>query len=171
MGGGGGYSLINGEARYGLDFDAGPGYYINLKYSVSERVAVGFNFQNQGYQWVDGEPQYDDLVLTTFEGHIYFYRDRDADANQYAMLGLGIFRPELRRNVGETVFPGEGLILTVGLGTELFLRENWALDLSGRAIGYFSEGIAPSEMDTIESTGSVSFGLTGQLGILYYLIK
>lgn len=171
MGGGGGYGLITGEARYGLDFDSGPGYNVMLKYSVSRHVALGFNFQNQSYQWVDGEPQYDDLVLTTFEGHVYFYRSRDADANQYAVLGLGIFRPELRRNVGETVFPGEGLILTAGLGTELFLRENWAIDLSGRALGYFSEGIADPELDIIESSGSVSFGLTGQIGILYYLIK
>jgi opacity protein-like surface antigen len=171
LGLGGSFGLVTGNSRFGLDFDSGGGYLFALNYAVTPNISLGLNFQNQTYNWVDGEPRYDNLVVTTFEGHARLYRKRGTDASQYVMAGIGVYRPEFRIGDTETVFPGDGFLFTGGAGVELFLRENWALDLSARGIGYVGNGISDQEFETVEDTGNLSFGLHGQLAIVYFMLK
>jgi len=181
LGGGGNLGVITGKGRYGFDFNGGQGYNITIKYTVARSVALGVNFQNLSYDWVASDcfddvapedcPRYRNLVMTTFEGQAYLYRNRRSDAPQYFMLGIGVYRPELRVDDTSTVFPEANLMLSTGLGAEVFLRENWALDLGVRAVGFVGNGIADQEAFLVRGGDNISFGLHAQAGILYFITQ
>jgi opacity protein-like surface antigen len=187
IGGGASYGIMVGNARYGLDFDSGLGYNVVLRYALDRKWMLGFHFQNQTYDAISGLDYGEDvpldppdrLVVTTFEGQLYYYLRQGTDSRNYALVGLGVYRPEIRYDertpgvaaVETASFPGENLMMTAGLGVELFLRENWALDLTGRVLGYYGSGIADQEFEFLESTGDISFGLHARVGLLYFLSR
>ena len=120
----------------------------------------------------------DEMVSTEVIGEIYYYRDRNTDAPQYLMMGLGFYRPEIIYEDEDILFPGENLVVTAGLGVEVFIRETWGLDLSARGFGYLGEGIADQERDgaagdgtPITAQGSFAVGLQAQVGLIYYLTR
>lgn len=188
LGGGGGYGLTAGEGRYGLDFGGGGSYHFVIRYTAAPHWVLGFHFQNQNFSWEDAirtetdtyaiEP-YDDMVMTTFEGQICWYPASQVDSRQYLFAGVGVYRPELRRSKEDVVFPGENIFLSLGLGTELFLRENWALDITGRGMALFGTGYADPEVNgltdfelqQVRDTPDLSLGFQIQAGILYYVLK
>jgi len=177
----GDYGLMTGNSRYGLDFKGGGGYGVTIRYVVGPHWSLGLYFQNQSYDAREGavsgppdeEAPVDKLVVTDVMGDVYFYRQRGIDASQYLVAGLGFYRPEVRAGDGTIVFPGENLVLSAGAGAEVFIREDWGLDLNGRAFGYFGNGLSDVEVDNpdVKGTGSFAAGFHFQVGIFYYLLR
>jgi hypothetical protein len=174
----GGYGTVTGKSRYGYDFAEGPGYGITLRYTVHPHVSLGLFFENQAYDAVPGlmtsgnDPvAINKLVSTQVMADVYFYRDRNLDVSQYAVFGLGFYRPEIHLPNKDVLFPALNLVLSAGVGAEVFIRENWGLDLSGRVFGYFGDGLADQERDPLPDEGSLSIGLQGHVGFIYYLLR
>jgi hypothetical protein len=177
----GDYGYMTGNSRYGLDFTSGGGYGVTLRYVVDPHWSLGLYFQNQTYDArttaVSGPPDeeapVDKLVVTDVMADVYFYRDRTIDASQYLVAGLGFYRPEIRSSGGTVLFPGENLVLSAGAGVEVFIRENWGLDLNGRGFAYFGDGLSDQELDNpdVKGTGSLAAGFHVQVGIFYYLLR
>ena len=135
----GDFATLTGQSRLGLDFKSGGGYGIDIRYTLNPHWSLGLAFHNQTYGAVRGAKsigaEVDKLVSTEVTAEAYYYRDRNVDAAQYAVLGVGFYRPEVHRTDEDILFPGENLFVTAGLGVEVFLRENWGIDLSARGIG------------------------------------
>ncbi len=181
----GGYGTVTGQSRFGYDFGEGPDYGVTLRYTIHPHVSLGLSFMNQNYDAVQGlttldadSVGIDKLVATQVMADVYFYRDRNMDASQYAMVGIGFYRPEIHLvNTDETLygeqimFPSENLVLSAGVGAEVFIGENWGLDLSGRSYFYFGSGRADQEPEPPTNEDSLSFGFTGQVGLIYYLLR
>jgi hypothetical protein len=175
----GSFGWITGQSRYGLDFNTGFGLGLTLRYVTSPHWAVGLNFQQQNFgSNSDAVPAgetaaLDQFTFTDILFNLYYYRERKSDASQYMVLGAGFYRPEVKYSDGTTSFPGENLILQGGLGIELFIRETFALDLSGQAYGVFGDGYNTQEKSDPDfvSDGSFSVVLAGQVGILFYILK
>ena len=90
------------------------------------------------------------------------------------MAGIGFFRPEIHLGDAQTAFPRENFLITVGIGAEVFIKENWGFELGARALGYFGDGYTDPERadpDLERSTETFTFGFHGQIGILYYLLR
>lgn len=177
----GAYGTIMGDSRLGRDFQNGGGYGVDLRYVVGPHWTMGLIFQNQIYQPESSDTAEDKLVTTGLSFNVYYYRQRGMDVSQYLFLGVGFYRPEVHfvqivdeQEVEQVSFPGENLALTGGLGVDLFIRENWGINLSGRAIGYFGDGISKEEelaVPPVTATGDVALGLIAQAGLFYYLGK
>jgi len=175
----GSYGWITGQSRYGLDFNTGFGLGFTLRYVTSPHWAVGLNFQQQNFgsnsdAILEGETAgLDKFSLTDILFNLYYYRERKSDASQYLVMGVGFYRPEIRWTDGTTSFPGENLILQGGLGIEFFIRETFALDLSGQAYGIFGDGYTTQEKSDPDfvADGSFSVVLAAQVGILFYILK
>ena len=178
----GSYGTVVGDSRFGLQFQNGGGYGVDLRYVAGPHWSLGLTFQNQMYQPEDSGGTQDKLVTTGLLFNVYYYRKRGLDVANYLVLGAGFYRPEIHflevvddENRESISFPGESLALTGGMGVELFIRENWGFNISGRAIAYFGDGVAQEEEldpdSPAESNGNISVGLLGQVGLFYYLIK
>jgi hypothetical protein len=176
----GDYATLTGESRLGLDFKSGGGYGLDIRYTLNPHWSLGLSFHNQTYGAVSDVKNtgVDKLVSTEVVGEAYYYRDRNVDAAQYVVLGVGFYRPEIHRADEDILFPGENVFLSAGLGAEVFLRENWGIDLSARGLGYLGEGIADQERDgtvgdgtPMTAQGSFAVGLQVQAGIIYYLTR
>jgi opacity protein-like surface antigen len=173
LSGGGSYGVIKGDSRYGTGFDNGAGLNLGLRYVLGPRWSMGVSFQSQAY---DGVPS-DTLrkvQMTDISVDTYFYRDRQADASQYLVVGVGFYRPEIHASESEISFPGENLRLSVGVGAEIFFRENWGLELSGRVVGYFGDGLTDQEradLTFVKPSGDFAYALQGHVGILYYILR
>lgn len=173
LSGGGCYGVMKGNSRYGTGFDSGAGLNLGLRYVLGPHWSLGVSFQSQAY---DGVPTdtLQKVQMTDISVDTYFYRDREADASQYIMVGAGFYRPEIHISKDEISFPGENLRLSAGVGAEVFFRENWGLELSGRIVGYFGDGLTYQERadDTFpKPSGSLSYALQGHVGIIYYLLR
>jgi hypothetical protein len=178
LGAGGGYGIVTGSSRYGSEFDEGVGLDIQLKYVVSPHWSMGLGFQSQTYVSTTeayAERGLDKLVMTGFRLDTFYYRDRDQSASQYAVLGLGIYRPEIHHvGEGDVSFPGENFELSFGLGVELFIGESWGLELGGRGITYFGDGMSPEEeLDPTvgEFSSDITLALRGQAALFFYLLR
>jgi hypothetical protein len=177
LGGGIGYGLVTGDSRFGSEFDQGMGIDILLRYVLGPHWSMGLGFQGQVYdataaaQSANGE---DKLQITDIRFDTYFYRDRSKDASQYLVLGIGLYRPEIHYEESNVSFPGENLELSLGLGAEIFIGETWGLELGGRAIGYFGNGLTTEEEadpDLAPPTSNVALGLRGQAGVFFYILR
>jgi len=168
----GSWAVITGDSRYGNGFDNGPGLTFGLRYVLGSHWSMGLSFYSQTYDAKPDTTGLTKLRMTNVIFDTYFYRDRNTDASQYLSLGIGFYRPELHR-ASDVAFPGENFLVSLGLGAEIFIRENWGVELSGRAFGYVGEGVTPQETatGTAEATGNFSLGIQGQVGIIYYLLK
>lgn len=177
LAGGVGYGITNGDSRFGADFDQGLGIDILLRYVLSPHWSMGLGFQSQVYDATDaaaaatGE---DKLQITDVRFDTYFYRDRSKDASQYLVFGIGLYRPEIHYQENNVSFPGENLELSLGLGAEVFIGETWGLELGGRAIGYFGDGLSPEEQanpSTPTYPSNVTLALRGQAGLFVYITR
>jgi opacity protein-like surface antigen len=174
------YGSLTGNSRFGLDFNAGAGFGVNLRYTAAEHWALGLIFNSQRYQKRDDAANVDlidKLVMTMVLGEVYYYPNRESSASWYFVGGIGFYRPEIREQGEVVVFPGENLALQAGLGSELFIGETWGVDVSGRGFAYYGDGIADAEVDPpdgrdpVTADGKWSLGLHAQVGIFFYLLK
>jgi outer membrane protein with beta-barrel domain len=177
LAGGAGYGIITGDSRFGTEFDTGLGIDILLRYVLGPHWSMGLGFQGQMYdatpeaQTANGE---DKLQITDIRFDTYYYRDRSKDASQYVVLGIGLYRPEIHYQASNVSFPGENLELSFGMGAEIFIGETWGLELGGRAIGYFGNGLTTEEEadpDIAPLTDNVALGLRGQAGVFFYILR
>lgn len=173
---GGTYGLITGQSRFGRDFDDGAGLTVGLRYVLSRHWSTGATFGSQAYSaGTEAAAEGTDKVqMTNVLLDFYYYRDRTQDASQYVVLGLGFYRPEVHDSSSDIGFPSENFLLSAGVGAEVFIRENWGLDLSGRALGYFGRGFTAQELvdeATRLTDSKFSVGLQGQVGLIYYLLR
>jgi outer membrane protein with beta-barrel domain len=177
LAGGAGYGITTGTSRFGADFDQGVGIDFLLRYVLNAHWSMGLGFQSQVYDATDaaaaasGE---DKLQITDIRFDTYFYRDRSKDASQYLVFGIGLYRPEIHYQENNVSFPGENLELSLGLGAEVFIGETWGLELGGRAISYFGDGLSPEEKanpSTPPPASSVTLALRGQAGLFFYITR
>jgi hypothetical protein len=167
------YGWISGDSRYGTDFDTGLGLTLGLRYVLNDHWSLGGSFFGQNFDATGDAAAagVKKLAMTDIVFEAFYYRNRRASAAQYVSLGIGLYRPEIHgQGESEITFPSESLTVVGGLGAEVFIVESFGLELSGRAFGYFGDGVAPEEAG-VEATGSFSFALQGQAGIIYYLLK
>lgn len=170
------YGVVTGNSRYGEEFDGGPGFSLGVRYVASRHWSLGLSFHSQQY---DASSEglaagSEELRMTDIRFDAYFYRDRGATAPQYFLVGIGFFRPEIHHTASDVSFPSENLVLAAGMGAEIFIRETWGLDLSGRVAGYFGSGFSTEEVagaPVDPRDGNFSLGLQGQVGIFYYLTR
>jgi hypothetical protein len=166
------YGVITGNTRYGNQFEDGPGLTLGVRYVAASNWSVGLSFFSQTFDAKPDTTGLDKLRVTDITLDLFFYRDRNADASQYLMIGIGFYRPEMHFSGEEITFPGENLLLELGLGAEIFIKENWGLELSGRAFGYVGDGLTAFEVNEgVEPDGNFSVGIQGQVGIIYYLLR
>lgn len=173
LSGGASYGVIQGDSRYGSAFEDGLGLNLGLRYVLAPHWSMGLSFQSQTYDGVASDTLRK-VQMTDVSLDAYFYRDRQADASQYVVLGVGFYRPEIHVSESEISFPGENLRLSLGVGAEIFFRENWGLELSGRAVAYFGDGITDQERfdETFaKPAGDIAYALQGHVGILYYILR
>jgi len=178
LAGGAGYGIITGDSRFGSEFDTGLGIDILLRYVLGPHWSMGLGFQSQVYDatpnavTANGEEK---LQITDIRFDTYYYRDRSKDASQYLVLGIGMYRPEIHyQGEGNVSFPGENLELSFGMGAEIFIGETWGIELGGRALGYFGNGLTQEEEadpDLAPPTSSVALGLRGQAGVFFYILR
>ncbi len=169
------YAWMSGDSRYGNNFDSGLGLTLGLRYVLNDHWSLGGAFLAQNFDASgDAADRIKKLAMTILLLETYYYGNRRANAAQYLSLGIGLYRPEIHgQGSSEVAFPSESLTLVAGLGTEVFIVESFGLELSGRAFGYFGDGVTPEETASgIElATGSFSFALQGQVGIIFYVLK
>jgi hypothetical protein len=169
------YGLIEGESRYGLDFNRGPGYGLHFRYNMSRKTALVFHFDSQSY---DAEPDslLDQLKLTNAHAGLRFFSIPQGDVLRYVELTAGFYRPEIRfhktqqSSIGEEfAFPGEGFLVHAGAGIEIFFTGSWAVELGAHGYGLMGKGLFRGE----EPMGEKNFSVAGQLaiGIDYYLLR
>ena len=176
LSGGVGYGIATGDSRFGADFDQGLGIDFQLRYVLNPHWSMGLGFQSQVYDANDaaaakGEEK---LQMTDIRFDTFFYRDRSKDASQYLVLGIGLYRPEIQYQENNISFPGENLELSAGLGAEVFIGETWGLELAGRAITYFGDGLSPEEEhdpNVPTPPSNVTLALRGQAGLFFYITR
>ncbi|HEY7728843.1 MAG TPA: hypothetical protein VID50_10365, partial [Candidatus Eisenbacteria bacterium] len=133
---------LAGASELERHFDLGPGYGIRFRYQLSRRSALGFSFEHQRYEPVDGLPVTptpgatdSTLIITTVaaEGIAFFHRERET--MPYLLGGFGYASPDVVYHDAGTRRVNEGPFLVLGAGIEHFLRERFSVDTSVRGFG------------------------------------
>jgi len=99
---------------------------------------VGVSFESQRYNAKVApvsalDPRWLQCITTTAEYYQYFnVRKRTP---QYLLAGAGLLQTHAELNDGETDFPGDGGVVTVGGGSEYWWKRTVSLDLSLRYYG------------------------------------
>lgn len=174
LGAAGQYGLIEGNSRYGLDFNRGGGYNIHFRYNTSRKAALTIYFDSQTF-----DARADSLVnvrITSVHGGLRLFSIPTGDVLRYLELTAGFYRPEIRfpnniqSSIGEELcFPGEGFLAHAGGGIEIFFTSVWALELGAHGYLLTGKGLCPTE----ELNGEKDLSVIGQasLGLSYYLLR
>lgn len=170
----GSYGLIEGNSRYGLDFNRGGGYNLHFRYNTSRKVAFTLYFDNQTF-----DARADSLVnvrFTAVHGGIRLFSIPSGDVLRYFEITAGFYRPEIRfpktiqSSIGEEVcFPAEGFLAHAGTGIELFFTSSWAVEFGAHGYLLMGKGLCPTE----DPAGEKDLSVTGQaaIGLSYYLLR
>lgn len=169
------YGLIEGNSRYGLDFDKGAGYSLHFRYHTSQSAAFVAYFDNQTFD-ATGDTLVDMTMTAAHIGVRFFGVPPGGDVLRYFELTAGFYRPEIRRpntfdtSIGEDVcFPAENFMLHAGAGAEIFLAQAWAIEFGLHGYGMKGKGLCPYESEN----GEGDFSITGQvvIGLDYFLLR
>lgn len=135
---------LGGQAQYGTYFartgfgrvyGAGPGMAVRLRYRTSRETALGISFEAQRMNADDDpvedlDPEWLRTITTTLEYYQYFAVKKRTP--RYLLAGAGLAQTRRRLNNGETDFPGDAGVLTLGGGTEIWWKRWFTIDLSLR---------------------------------------
>jgi hypothetical protein len=174
LGGGFQYGLIEGESRYGLDFQEGPGYSLHVRYNLTRHTALVVYFDSQRYDAV--VDSLDEAKIVTAHVGFRFFRIPAGDVLRFVEFSAGFYRPEIVRprtqeqSIGEDIcFPGEGFLAHAGAGIEVFFTQAWTVELGLHGYGLTGKGLCRGE----QLQGEKNFSFSGQigLGINYYLLR
>jgi len=138
-------------------FGPGLGIGVPLRYRIGRESAFGITFAAQRYDAKEWgleleDPTYLTALTTTVEYYQYFRVRRRSP--RYLFIGAGILQTRRKLESGETDFPGDGGVITLGGGTELWWKRTFAFDLMLRYSGYIKN-----------FEGSTDFSHTLQLGL------
>jgi len=133
---------IAGGSELTDHYSFGTGYAIRFRYQLSRGAALGFSFEHQRYEPVNGLPPNPDpnagdstLIITTVaaEGIAFLHRERETVP--YFLGGFGYASPDVVYHAAGTRRVNEGPFLVLGLGFERFVRERFSIDASARGFG------------------------------------
>lgn len=151
-----GGGILAGE-EFSDTFGPGLGIGVPLRYRIGRESAFGITFAAQRYDAKERgleleDPTYLTALTTTVEYYQYFRVRRRSP--RYLFIGAGILQTRRKLESGETDFPGDGGVITLGGGTELWWKRTFAFDLMLRYSGYIKN-----------FEGSTDFTHTLQLGL------
>ncbi len=130
--------MVGGE--FSDDFSTGFGIGVPLRYRLSRNSALGVTFAGQRYEAKEGLFTADSIAvdwftsITTSLEYYQFFRVRDRTP-RYLFIGAGLSQTRTRLADGQTEFPGDGGVLTLGGGTEIWWKRTLTVDLSLRYNG------------------------------------
>jgi opacity protein-like surface antigen len=156
---------IVGGKEFSNDFDLGLGIGVPLRYRIGRESSLGITFAAQRYDAkVKGteltDPKYLTALTTTLEYYQYFRVRRRSP--RYLFLGVGLLQSRRKLESGETDFPGDGGVITLGGGTEIWWKRTFAFDLMLRYSGYIKN---------FEGSTDVTHTLQLGLGFQFYTSK
>ncbi len=156
------YGTLVGNVGFGRDFKAGPGMVISVRYRTSRDAAVGLSFGAQRFNVDKSSPAADVYdwargITTTFDYYQYF--DVRKRTPRYFTVGAGLAQMRRRLLDGETDFPGDAGILTLGGGTEIWCKRWLTIDLSVRYYGLLGriDGGSTSLSHNIQAAAGLQF--------------
>lgn len=138
-------------------YDFGLGLGVPLRYRIGRESALGITFAAQRYDAKEkglelDDPKYMTALTTTVEYYQYFRVRRRSP--RYLFIGAGLLQTRRKLESGETDFPGDGGVITLGGGIEFWWKRSLAFDLMLRYSGYVKN-----------YEGSTDFTHTLQLGL------
>jgi hypothetical protein len=162
----GGYGSLLNTGNLGHDFGSGGTLAIRLRYRMRYERSLSLSFENQRPDIRVAElydPNYPgqllpgrdhaNLVLSGIEfGQLFGTRTR---ATKMLMVGAGLAQSSIRTIDNDTIFPGDGVFLSLGAGVEYFVFRSWALDLSTRYNAMFLSG--DTEHDVQAAVGFIFY--------------
>lgn len=140
----GSYGIVRGTSRLADGFSDGFGYALRFRYMLTPSFALGFSFENQGYDQRGGVPSTtpgasdSSIVMTTVSGEGILFLHREREAHPYFLAGIGHASPDIVDDVLGTARANEGMFLVLGAGLERFFRPRFSMDLTLRGYGMIS---------------------------------
>jgi len=162
LGAQGGYGAFVGGSGFADDFSSGGNLAVRLRYRTGRESAIGLSFEGTRFNAKDDpvgefDPEWLQAVTTTAEYYQYFnVRKR---APRYVVFGAGLVQARRRLNNDETEFPGDGGVITLGVGTEYWWKRTITFELSARYYGM----IKGEEGSTLYSNTAIA-----ALGLHFY---
>lgn len=149
LGGQAQYGTFFANTGFGRDYDAGPGMTIRLRYRTSRETALGLSFEGQRMNATEDPVASDDPdwirgIVTTFDYYQYFRVKKRAP--RYLVAGAGLVQTRRQLQNGETEFPGDAGVVTLGAGTEIWWKRGITFDLSARYYLFASGGDGAVEL-------------------------
>ncbi len=133
----------------GEEFGSGPGLAIRVRYRMRYERAIGLSFESQDFDARDpadslGSVTKATLILSGLE----FYQLFGTRTTSHKMLSIGAGLAQVSEDTNDsgTIFPGDGVYLSLGAGVEHFFWNSWAWDLSTRYLSVFQEGKVNHDM-------------------------
>lgn len=160
LGAQGQYGAFIANTGFGNDFDAGPGLTVRVRYRTGRESAIGASFESQRYNATTDSVDWLQGIVTTAEYYQYFrVRQR---APRYLLVGAGLLQTTRRLADGDSDFPGDAGVLTLGGGTEIWWKRTVTFDLSVRYYGFIRGG--PNGL----SDARLSHAVQAALGLHFY---
>jgi len=135
------YGTLLETGDYGDLFSDGAGLAVRLRYRMRYERAIGLSFEGQTFNARVSGAAGDTtvktlkLILTGFE--IYQMFDTRQKTHKNVCLGLGIAQSSAEIHTGETVYPDDGVYVSIGAGIEHFFWGSWGYDLSTRYMAIY----------------------------------
>lgn len=161
------YGIIEGSARYGEDFQWGPGYGVRLRYALSRQAALGLVFERMTFDSeIDTIPEPGQLappqrvILIVTGGEYIRHFDRRGKVGKSVVAGIGFYHPtiEISRNEAEVAGQEDNFLAWVGGALEYFPRRTIGVEFGLRLYGMLADG---------GNSGVAE----GSVGVNFYLLK
>lgn len=137
------YGTLLESGNLGNDFGSGPGLTVRIRYRMRYERAIGLSFESQSFDARNPADSTGALTKTTavLSGlELYQLFGTRTRSHKMISAGIGLVQVSQDTNDGGTIFPGDGLYVSVGAGVEQFFWNSWAWDLSTRYMAIFEEG-------------------------------
>ena len=133
------YGTLLNQGEIGEQFGSGPGFGVRLRYRMRYERGLGLTFERQGFDpreksTADTAATSTTLIATGLEMYQMFGTRTRTTRMLSAGVGLAQVTQKLKDNETLSAGPGvgDGFYVSVGGGTETFLWQSGALDLSLR---------------------------------------
>ena len=133
------YGTLLKQGEIGDKFGTGPGFGIRMRYRMRYERGLGLTFERQGFDvreksTADTAAVNTTMILTGFE--LYQMFGTRTRTTKMLSVGVGLGQITQKLNDGETQSAGtgvgDGFYVSLGGGTETFVWQSWAIDLSLR---------------------------------------
>jgi opacity protein-like surface antigen len=135
------YGTMLEAGDYGDLFSDGAGLAVRLRYRMRYERAIGLSFEGQTFdarvEGAPGDTTVKKLKLLLSGIEIYQMFDTRQKTHKNVSLGFGLAQASAEINSGETVYPDDGIYVSLGAGIEHFFWGSWAYDLSTRYMAIY----------------------------------